>query len=67
MEKYVANDEAIKIETNDKLSSRVPSEPVCIPGSPSKLVPSRQNSQESCDVEDEYYDGNIKFILFRYT
>ncbi|VVC44066.1 Rap GTPase activating protein domain,Tuberin,Armadillo-like helical,Armadillo-type [Cinara cedri] len=56
LEKYIATDEAIKIEANDKLSSRVPSEPVCIPGSPSKLAPSRQNSQESCDVEDEYYD-----------
>lgn len=65
MEKYIANDEVIKIEANDKLS-RVPSEPVCIPGSPSKLAPSRQNSQESCDVDDEYYDGNIKNIIFGY-
>lgn len=46
------------MEANDKFQSRVPSEPVCIPGSPLKPTPSRQNSQESCDVEDEYYDGN---------
>lgn len=59
LEQYIANDEIIKMEANDKSQSRVPSEPVCIPGSPLKPTPSRQNSQESCDVEDEYYDGNI--------
>lgn len=47
------------MEINKELSNRVPSEPVCIPGSPLKLIPTRQNSQESCEVEDEYYDGNI--------
>lgn len=48
----------MKIESNEKLQSRILSEPVCIPGSPLKLTPSRQNSQESCEVEEEYYDGN---------
>lgn len=46
------------MEANEKLLNRVPSEPVCIPGSPLKLTPSRQNSQESYEVEDENYDGN---------
>lgn len=58
MDQYIANDEIIKMESNEKLLSRIPSEPVCIPGSPLKLAPSRQNSQESCEIEDEYYDGN---------
>lgn len=49
----------MKMEVNKELSNRVLSEPVCIPGSPLKIIPSRQNSQESCDVEDEYYDGMI--------
>lgn len=46
------------MEAVEKIQNRVPSEPVCIPGSPLKPTPSRQNSQESCEVEDEYYDGN---------
>lgn len=46
------------MESAEQLLSRAPSKPVGIPGSPLKLVPSRQNSRESCDVEDEYYDGN---------
>jgi len=54
----MVNDDIIKMEANERLQNRVPSEPVCIPGSPLKLTPSRQNSQESCEIEDEYYDGN---------
>lgn len=54
----MANDKIIKIEANEKLQCRVPSEPVCIPGSPLKFSASRQNSQESCEVEDDNYDGN---------
>lgn len=46
------------MEANEKLPNRVPSEPVCIPGSPLKLIPSRQNSQESCEVEEGNHDGN---------
>ncbi|XP_050444478.1 tuberin [Adelges cooleyi] len=58
LENYMINDEAIKMEFNGKASQtcRMPSDPVCIPGSPLKPAPSRQNSQESCEVEDEYYD-----------
>lgn len=55
----MANDVIIKMEANERLQqNRVPSEPVCIPGSPLKPTPSRQNSQESYEIEDEYYDGN---------
>ncbi|XP_060838182.1 tuberin isoform X2 [Rhopalosiphum padi] len=56
LEQYMANDDIIKMEANERLQNRVPSEPVCIPGSPLKLTPSRQNSQESCEIDDEYYD-----------
>lgn len=58
VEKCIANNEIIKAEVIEKSQSRDPSEPVGIPGSPLKLTPSRQNSQDSCEVEDEYFDGN---------
>lgn len=58
MDQYIVNDDIIKMEANERLQNRVPSEPVCIPGSPLKLTSSQQNSQESCEIEEEYYDGN---------
>lgn len=59
MDQYNCNDKIIKTEANEKIPSRVFSEPVGIPGSPNKFAASRQNSQESCDAENEYYyDGN---------
>jgi len=54
----MVNDDILKMEANEKFQNRVLSEPVCIPGSPLKLIPSRQDSQESCEVDDDYYDGN---------
>lgn len=64
MDKFIANEEVIKTESIEKLQSRKLSEPVCIPGSPLKLTTSRQNSQESCEVEEEYYDGNNLMIIY---
>lgn len=65
MDKFIANEEVIKTESIEKLQSRKLSEPVCIPGSPLKPTPSRQNSQESCEVDlEEYYDGNSLIIIY---
>ncbi|XP_050540898.1 tuberin-like isoform X2 [Daktulosphaira vitifoliae] len=56
LEQCIINDDTIKMELNSKSQNRILSDPVCIPGSPLKVTPSRQISQENCEVDEEYFD-----------